>query len=106
MADITQFLKPHSRGRCSWSELASGDSELALRIDGKLPMRRCVQLTAQVEFEAVGHHDDGLRSVAVLEAHEAKCGGAIGEEAPTNPLLVLNHPIASAVLTDHEHWRP
>jgi len=84
----------------------SGDSALALRIDAGLPMRRRFWLTAQVEFEAVGHHNDGLRSIAVLEAHEAKRRGAIDEEAPANPFLVLNHPIPPAVLTDHEHWRP
>jgi hypothetical protein len=84
----------------------SSDPELALSIDGELPVRRCFRLTVQVKFEAIRHHDDGLWSIAVLEAHEAKRRGAIDEEAPANPFLVLNYPIASAVLTDHEHRRP
>ena len=77
-----------------------------LRIDGGLPVRRRVRLTTQFEFEAIGHHDDRLWSIPVLEAHEAKRRSAIDKKAPANPLLVLNHPIPSAVLTDHEYWRP
>jgi hypothetical protein len=87
-------------------KVCSGDPELPLRIPGELPVRRRFRLMVQVEFEAVGHHHDGLRSIAVLEAYEAKRRGTIDEETPANPFLVLNHPIPPAVSTDHEHWRP
>jgi len=43
--------------------------------------------------------------IAVLETHKPKRLGAIDEETAADPALVLHHPVAVAVLTNHEQWR-
>jgi hypothetical protein len=57
---------------------------------------------AHIEFENVRHHDDGLRSIAVLEHRKFQSFSAINKKASAQTLSVPNNLVAAAVLADKE----
>src|SRR6516225_35384 len=59
-------------------------------------------LRTHVELENAGHHDHGLWPVAVLEHREFHCFGAVHEQATAKASLILDDPVAAAVLADAE----
>src|SRR5262249_62027312 len=59
-------------------------------------------LPAYVEPKNAGNHDHGLRSVAVLEHCELHRFGASHEQPTAKAALILDNPIAAAVLADSE----
>src|SRR5262245_49143731 len=60
------------------------------------------RLAAHVELENIGHHDHGLRPVSVFEHGEFQGFGAVDEQATAKASLILNDPLAAAVLADQE----
>jgi hypothetical protein len=60
---------------------------------------------AHIEFEDARYHDDGLGSMSILEEGEPESFCAIDEQAATTVLVVLNNPVAVAVLADKEEER-
>src|SRR5262245_7856897 len=60
------------------------------------------RLAAHVELENAGHHDHGLRPVAVLEHREFHGFGAAHEQAAAKAGLILDDPLAAPVLADPE----
>jgi hypothetical protein len=63
------------------------------------------RFAGQVKLEDAGNSDNGPRLVSIFKSHVSKRLGAIDEEAAADPVLVLDHPVSSSVLTDHEEWR-
>ncbi len=63
------------------------------------------RLAAHIEFENSRYHDDGLWPMSILEEGEPERFCAIDERAVTTVLLVLNDPIAVAVLSDKQEGR-
>jgi hypothetical protein len=57
---------------------------------------------AHVQFQDAGHHDYGLRTVPILEHRELQGFGAVDKEATMKPALILDNPVAVAVLADQE----
>jgi hypothetical protein len=60
------------------------------------------RLAAHVELENAGHHDHGLRPIPVLEHREFYRFGAVHEHSAAQAGLVLDDPVAAAVLADSE----
>jgi hypothetical protein len=61
--------------------------------------------TAHIKLEYAGDHDNGLRSMAVLEQRKTERLGAIDEEPTARAALVLDDPVSPAVFADHEQGR-
>jgi hypothetical protein len=78
----------------------SGGPALAWSIVGEPRGRHW--FAGQVEFETVRNRDNSLRPVSVFKSHVSKRLGAVDEEAAADPALVLDHPVSSAVPTNHE----
>jgi hypothetical protein len=60
---------------------------------------------AHIEFENARYHDNGLGPMSILKEGEPERFGAIDEQATTTMLVVLNNPVAVAVLADEEEER-
>lgn len=59
-------------------------------------------LGGHVQFENAGHHDHGVRGMAILEHGVFQCFGAVDEEAAAAAALILDDPVAVTVTTDQE----
>src|SRR5712692_11125917 len=62
----------------------------------------CAGLAAHVELENSRDHDNGLRTVPVLEHCKFHCFSAVDEQAATKTSLILDHPVAAAVFANQE----
>jgi hypothetical protein len=82
--------------------LASREPALALQIDGCFTKGYRARNAAYVELEIPGNHHDGRRSISIFGSHEPERGIAIHKEAAAISPGILNHPISTAVLTNHE----
>jgi hypothetical protein len=60
------------------------------------------EFDAHVQFENARHHDYGLGAIPILELCKFHCFGAVDEQATAEALLILDDPIAVAVLADTE----
>jgi hypothetical protein len=74
----------------------------ARRVGMNCRLRCYVRLAVQIELENAGNHDDGLGPISILEHRESKRFRAADEQAAAKVPLVLNDPVAAAVLTDKE----
>jgi hypothetical protein len=83
----------------------SGGPSLKGDIGGARHLRCDTRATAHIELENSWYHDDGLGPVSVFEEGEPERFCAIDEQAATTVLLVLNNPIAVAVLSNKEEGR-
>src|ERR1700722_6192441 len=81
----------------------SGHPALLRRIIRSPRGRR--RFAGQVKLEDAGNSDNGPRLVSTFKSHVSKRLGAIDEEAAADPVLVLDHPVSSAVPTNHKQWR-
>src|SRR6185369_7861368 len=99
----------------SWAHQQSG-SRLPPRTPGgllRLPCRRNgtnqtparARGGAHVQFEDLIHHDDRLRTIAVLGPGELQRLVAADKEAPAKTALIPRDPVAMAVLADQEQGR-
>jgi hypothetical protein len=95
------FLRLSGAKREPLSELPKGNR----RVGGNMPGLE--RPAIHIQLENPGHHDDGLRTVSILEHCELQRFGPIDEEAPAQPLLILRYPMAVAVLSDAKktRWR-
>jgi hypothetical protein len=59
-------------------------------------------MTAHIEFEDSRDHHDGLRLMSVLEQGKPDRFGTIDEQSAATVPLILNDPVAVAVLADKE----
>jgi hypothetical protein len=82
--------------------LASRELTLALQIDGCFTRGQRAGIAAYIELEIPGNHHDGRRSISVFGTHEPERGIAIHKEAAAISPRILNHPISTAVPTNHE----
>ena len=94
-----QGLLPHAVG---WDRGRSGGTSLKGNIGGERDLRCDTRVTAHIELENSRNHDDGLGPMSILKQRKPQRFGAIGEQAATTVLLVLNNPIAATVLADKE----
>jgi hypothetical protein len=83
----------------------SGDASFAGSIGVERQLMHDTRRTAHIELEHAGNHNDGLGSVSILEKGEPECFGAVDEQATAKVLLVLDNPVAAAVLADKEEGR-
>jgi hypothetical protein len=61
---------------------------------------------AHVQFENARHHDYGLGAIPILERRKFQRFGTVDEPATAEALLILDDPIAVAVLADTEKPGP
>jgi hypothetical protein len=61
-----------------------------------------MRLPAHIELENARDHDHRLRPVPALEQRKFYGFGAVDKEASAKTLLILNDPVAAAVLADEE----
>src|SRR5712692_2452496 len=62
----------------------------------------CAGLAAHVELENSRDHDNGLRTVPVLEHCKFHCFSAVDEQAAKKTSLILDDPVAAAVFANQE----
>jgi hypothetical protein len=67
-------------------------------------MRR-TRLAAHIELKNTWNHNDRLRSISILKHCELECFCAIDKKSAAASLIVLDDPIAPAVLADQEERR-
>jgi hypothetical protein len=63
------------------------------------------RIAAHIEFKTFRNHDNGPRSISVLGTHKSERRITIDKQPAANSVLVLNDPVSSAVLTNHEQRR-
>jgi hypothetical protein len=80
--------------------VASGDPS---HIGGERLLIVQDRLAVHIEFQDAGHHDDGLRPIAVLEHGVLQCFDTIDEQPAAGALFVLDYPVASRIPTDAEY---
>jgi hypothetical protein len=83
----------------------SGGPSLTRDVGRERHLRHDTRATAHIELENSGKHDDGLWPMSIFEEGEAERFRAVDEEAATAVLLILNNPIAVAVLANEEEGR-
>jgi hypothetical protein len=66
---------------------------------------RDTRVAAHIEFEGSRNHDDGLTLISILKQREPERFCSANEQATTTVLLVLNNPVAAAVLADKKEMR-
>src|SRR5258708_5878611 len=62
-------------------------------------------ISAQVELENAGNHDDQVAPVPVLEQRKLEGLGTTDEEAAAQAVLALDNPVAAAGLPDQKERR-
>jgi hypothetical protein len=60
---------------------------------------------AYVKLESAIDHDNGPWMISGLITHVSQCFRASHKEATAEAALISDHPVSSAILTDHEHRR-
>ena len=63
------------------------------------------QLTTHIEFENTWDHDNGVRTISVLEHCKPERLGTIDEESAAEAALVPDNPVSSAVLANEKKRR-
>jgi hypothetical protein len=102
------MIDHHLYVRCGGVE--GGYTSLRDSLKGRLRVGRGALVRAEsdahVQFENAGHHDYGLGAIPILEHREFQRFGTVDEQATAEALLILDDPIAVAVLADTEKPRP
>jgi hypothetical protein len=84
---------------------ASGHPALELDFRGQRHPIGAARITLHVELKNSRNHDDRLGPMPVFEQCKPERFGAVDEQATTTVLLILDNPIAAAVLADEEEMR-
>jgi hypothetical protein len=71
-------------------------------VDVARQLRRCARLATHIEFENTWNHDDGVRTISVLEHCKTEGLGTIDEESAAEAALVPNNPVPSTVLANEQ----
>jgi hypothetical protein len=71
-------------------------------VDIARQLRRCARLATHIEFENTWNHDDGVRTISVLEHCKTEGLGTIDEESAPEAALVPNNPVLSTVLANEQ----
>ena len=62
-------------------------------VDVARQLRPCARLATHIEFENTWNHDDGVRTISVLEHCKTEGLGTIDEESAAEAALVPNNPV-------------
>jgi hypothetical protein len=104
------MIDHHLYGRCGGVEGGSTYTSLRDPLKGSLRVRRGAlvraEFDAHVQFENARHHDYSLGAIPILEHRKFQRLGTVDEQATAEALLILDDPIAVAVLADTEKPRP
>jgi hypothetical protein len=84
--------------------VATRPAEGSLRVGRGALLR--AEFGAHVQFENARHHDYGLGAIPILEHRKFQRFGTVDEQATAEALLILDDPMAVAVLADTEKPRP
>ena len=71
-------------------------------VDVARQLRRCARLATHIEFENTWNHDDGARTISVLEHCKTEGLGTIDEESAAEAALAPNNPVPSTVLANEK----
>ena len=74
-------------------------------VDVAQQLTRCARLTIHVEFENTWDHDNGVRTISVLEHCKPERLGTIDEESAAEAALVPNNLVSSTVLANEKERR-
>src|SRR5580700_3378526 len=88
-----------------WQKRSLCGAPLKGSVSVEMNLRRNTRCSAHIEFNNFRYHDDRLWPMSVLEEGEPERFCPIDEETTATVLLVLNNPIAVAVLADKEEVR-